>query len=706
VAVAAARLTGDRENSMTTAAPAPADQDDPYLWLEEIDSPAVRDWLAARNDATVGAFADARFEADRKAALDLLNADDRIPGVRRRGRHVYNFWQDAAHPKGLWRRTTFADYRKPDPTWDVVLDLDALARQEGEDWVWHGCTALPPDYRRGLVALSRGGADASVIRELDLYAKQFVADGFTLPEAKSSVDWMDEDRLLVASPLGGDAFATESGYPRTVRLWRRGTPFTEAPVVFEGERADVFVGAYQAHEGPRPRTFFTRALDFIRQERFVEQRPGDRRRIEVPTDASISVFGDWLIVTLRTDWEVAERRYAAGALLVIGLDAFMAGARDFTVLFTPTRTAFLEAFDTARDTIAFKLLDDVRSRIMMARPNGAEWRVEQLAGFPAQAVVDIGGLDSDASSAMAGDGELVVSVNDAITPPNIALVRFGETPEPLKSTPARFDARGLAITQHHAHADDGTRIPYFQIGRPDLAREHQTAVLLTGYGGFEISSLPYYGQITGKLWLERGGVHVIANIRGGGEFGPAWHKAGMRAGKKTAHDDFAAVAKDLIARGVTRPQRLACWGGSNGGLLVGNMYARFPELFGAIVCEVPLLDMRRYSGLTAGASWIAEYGDPDVPEDWAFLKEISAYQLVGPGRSYPPILLTTSARDDRVHPGHARKMAAKLLALGYRVYFHEPPEGGHAGASDHAHAAYNAALRFAFLRHMIAPEMT
>ena len=682
------------------------DTDDPYLWLEQIDSPQVREWLAARNAETAGALADARFEADRKTLLDLLNSDDRIPGIGRRGGYVYNFWRDAAHPKGIWRRTTLDDYRKPEPAWDVLLDVDALARDEKEDWVWAGCTTLPRDYRRGLVQLSRGGADAVTLREFDLDQRRFVTDGFLLPEAKTAASWVDADRVLVATPLGGETFATQSGYARTVRLWRRGTPFVEAPIVFEGERSHIYVFGSRAHEAAQPRSFYGRALDFINTEVFVEETPGERRRLDVPTDASPSVFRDWLTVSLRTDWEVDGRRYPAGALLVIGFDAFMAGARDFTVLFEPSATAFLQGFDATHGAIAFKTLDDVRSRIFAARPDGAGWRVEQMQGFPEQAVVDVHSLDVDPSSAWASGGELLVMTNDAITPVTMSLARAGEQPELLKTAPARFDAQGLSVTQHHAEAGDGPRIPYFQVGRADLARGGNNAVLLTGYGGFEISSLPYYAQVAGRLWLERGGVYVIANIRGGGEFGPAWHEAGRRAGKKRSHDDFAAVARDLIARGVTRAERLACEGGSNGGLLVGNMYARYPELFGAIICEVPLLDMRRYTKLTAGPSWVAEYGDPDVPEDWAFLKEISAYQLVGPGRRYPPILLTTSARDDRVHPGHARKMAAKLLALGAKVYFHEPSEGGHAGAADNAHVAYNEALGYAFLRKTIAPEMT
>ncbi len=679
---------------------------DPYLWLEEIDSPQVREWISARNAETVAALADARFEADRATVLGMLNADDRIPGIGRRGEYVYNFWRDAAHPKGLWRRTTLDDYRKPEPAWDLLIDVDALARDESEDWVWAGATLLPPAYRSGLVQLSRGGADAVTVREFDLETRRFVADGFMLPEAKTSLSGVDADRVLVSTPLGGDEFATQSGYARTVRLWRRGTPFIEAPIVFEAERAHIYAFGSRAYEVDEPRIFYGRALDFINSEIFVEETPGERRRIEVPTDASPNVFGDWMMVSLRSDWETGGRRFSAGSLLVTSFSAFMAGKRDFTVLFAPSATAFLQGFDATHGAIAFKTLDDVRSRIFAARPDGGGWRVEQMQGFPEEAVVDISSLDVDPSSAMASGGEFLVTVNDAITPVTMSIVRAGEKPQPLKAAPARFDARDLSVTQHHATAADGTRIPYFQVGRADLALDGNNATLLTGYGGFEIPSLPYYAQVAGRLWLERGGVFAIANIRGGGEFGPAWHEAGRREGKKTSHDDFAAVALDLIARGVTRRERLACEGGSNGGLLVGNMYARYPQLFGAIICAVPLLDMQRYTKLTAGASWVAEYGDPDVPADWEFLKAISAYQLVGPGRDYPPILLTTSARDDRVHPGHARKMAAKLQALGAKVYFHEPPEGGHAGAADNAHVAYNEALAFAFLRHTIAPEMT
>jgi prolyl oligopeptidase len=357
--------------------------------------------------------------------------------------------------------------------------------------------------------------------------------------------------------------------------------------------------------------------------------------------------------------------------------------------------------------IAFKTLDEVHSRVMLARPDGAAWRIERLEGFSDQAVVDIAGIDRDSSSAFVAAEEaddFLVQVDDAITPPTVWLARFGAAPEPLKAAPARFDARGLAITQHHAVADDGTRIPYFQVGRADLKRDGSNPVLLTGYGGFQVSVLPDYSVTTGKLWLERCGTHEIANIRGGGEFGPGWHEAGRRAGKKRAHDDFAAVARDLIDRGVTRPQRLACRGGSNGGLLVGNMLARYPDLFGAIICEVPLLDMRRYNKLLAGASWMAEYGNPDLPAEWAWIAKYSPYQNVRKDAHYPTIFFTTSTRDDRVHPGHARKMAARMIEQGHDVLYYENIEGGHGGAADNAQRADVQALQFAFLWQQLSPH--
>jgi prolyl oligopeptidase len=678
--------------------------DDPFIWLEEMDSEQSRAWVAARNAEAEKALCDDQFERDRAALLDILNAPDRIPGIVQRGPYVYNFWQDGQNPKGLWRRTTLASYRAAAPGWEVMLDIDALAKAEGEDWVWGGCKTLPPDHRRGLIQLSRGGADAVVIREFDLVEKRFVGGGFVLPEAKGDAAWLDADTVLIESTLGGEEFATTSGYSRTVRRWQRGTPFESAPAVFECDRTDMHAGGWRVHSASRPRTCFIRQLDFFRKTFHVEAG-GVLRQVDIPADAIFDVEPDWLVLNLRSDWHVDGRRFKAGTLLVAGLDAVLAGKPDFTVLFEPTPTSFLQDVALAGNVVAFMVLDNVQSRVLFARHNGGTWQVEPVAGLPAMETANVSRLVEDDISWLdderKGETFLVISTG-SITPATLWLARSGENVEMLKQAPARFDAAGLTVTQHHAVSVDGQRIPYFQVAPGNLAPDGSHACLLTGYGGFQISLLPYYDATIGKLWLEHGGVYVIANIRGGGEFGPDWHKAGMRGGKKLSHDDFAAVAKDLIARGVTKPQRLACQGGSNGGLLVGNMLTRYPELFGAIECAVPLLDMKRYTKLTAGPSWVAEYGDPDKPEDWAFLKDVSAYQNADPQRPYPPILLTTSARDDRVHPGHARKMAAKLMAQGHTVYFHEPQDGGHSAGTDNAHIAFNVALGFAFLRTTVA----
>jgi prolyl oligopeptidase len=703
-ALEAAPMTADRSIPRSDASL----DIDPFLWLEEVEGPQVRAWVEARNAETKQALCGDQFEQDRRAILAILNASDRIPWVSQRGQHLYNFWQDEQNPKGLWRRTTPASYRESAPEWEILLDLDALAKREGEDWVWHGCVSLPPTHRLGLVQLSRGGSDAAVIREFDLGEKRFVDGGFFLPEAKTNVAWLDLDTLLVSSALGGESFQTTSGYARTVRRWQRGAQFAQAPVLFECERSEMAAFAWREHSPRHPRTCFMRRPDFFHSVFHVEDDAGVRRQVDIPTDAYLYIERNWLVINLRSDWSVAGQSYKAGALLVTDIDTLLAGKRDFAVLFEPTTTCFLQHFGAAGDTVAFKILDNVRSRVLLARCQDGKWRTGTVAGFPDMATVDFYRLvedDVDWLGDRAREGEtFVVSSHNSITPPTMWLAGFGQRAELIKQSPARFDAAGLAISQHHATAVDGATIPYFQIARAGRPLDGAVPCLLTGYGGFQLASLPQYAAHMGKFWLERGGVLVIANIRGGGEFGPDWHKAGIRAGKKLAHDDFAAVAKDLIARGVTRPDRLACKGGSNGGLLVGNMLTRYPELFGAIDCAVPLLDMKRYTRLTAGPSWIGEYGDPDKPEDWAFLQDISAYHNVQPSRRYPPILLTTSARDDRVHPGHARKMAAKLAAQGHRVYFHEPLDGGHAGAADNAHLAFNMALSFAFLRKTIGEE--
>jgi len=671
------------------------ESDDHYQWLEDVQGAEALAWVEAQNARTLAAFTGPDFDRDREAFRGILSASDKIPFVFKRGPYLYNLWQDKTNPRGLWRRTTLDSYRSPSTRWDVLINVDALGRDEGENWVWHGCTTLPPDHRRGLVVLSRGGADASVIREFDLEARAFVTGGFVLPEAKSSANWADIDTLYVASPLG-DGHATTSGYARTIRRWRRGTPLTEAQIVFEGRTTDVSVYVSTDHEQGFERVFVGRRFAFFDTEVYQVTADG-LRQIDVPTDAFWDAHREWLAVRLRSPWKPKDREFSADSLIAIRFDAFMAGDRSFDLLFEPSERRTIDNHSWARDRLAISILDNMRTQISIAEPSAAGWTFTLLPGVAETESAHIWCMGDEGGQS----SETFLLMRDSfLEPPSLSIVAPGQAPKLLKQPPPRFDATGLTVTQHEALADDGVRIPYFQVGSKDLPLDGRTPTFLYGYGGFLISLLPGYHADVGKAWLEHGGVYVVANIRGGGEFGSAWHNAGIREHKKRAQDDFAAVAADLVRRGVTSQQRLACHGGSNGGLLVGNMLTRYPERFGAVWCTIPLLDMRRYSKLLAGASWIAEYGDPDNPDDWTFLKEISPYHLAEAGRSYPPILLWTSARDDRVHPGHARKMAARLEALGHLVYFYEPPQGGH-GPSDFEQTAHMWALGYAFLRRTV-----
>jgi prolyl oligopeptidase len=672
---------------------------DPFLWLEDVQGARALNWVEQQNARTMAALEGPDMERDREAFRAALSASDKIPFVTKRGPFLYNLWQDKDNPRGLWRRTTMASYRSATPEWTTLIDVDALGKAENENWVWHGCSLLRPDYRRGLVVLSRGGADASVVREFDLDTLAFVPDGFALPEAKGSAQWLDADTLLVAAALG-DRHATTSGYARTVRRWRRGTDFATAETIFEGQETDVSVFMSVDHEPGFARTLIGRRFSFFDTETFLLGAGGALRKIEIPADAVFDVHREWLTVQLRSPWQPKDRTFVTDSLIAIRLDAFMAGDRDFDLLFEPSERRNIRGSQWSRNRLAISLLDDMRTQVQIAEPSATGWQVTPLAGVPEIDTAEVWCIGDDADGT---SDDFLMALSGYLTPTSLHLIAPGEMPALLKQAPPRFDASGLAVTQHEAIARDGTRIPYFQVGPQDVPADGSTPTILYGYGGFEVSLLPSYGMGVGKGWLERGGIYVVANLRGGGEFGSAWHKAGMRELKAQSHDDFAAVADDLIRRRVTSPPRLACWGGSNGGLLVGNMLTRYPDRFGAVWCTVPLLDMRRYSKLLAGASWISEYGDPDIADDWAFLQTFSPYHLASADRPYPPLLLWTSARDDRVHPGHARKMAARLEQLGQPVYFYEPTHGGH-GTSDFEQTAFMWAMGYAFMRHTIGRD--
>ena len=670
-----------------TAAP-----DDPHLWLEDISGEAALDWVRAHNEPTLEEFCDDEFESLRTEALEVLDTDARIPYVRRRGELLYNFWRDGSNPRGLWRRTTLESYRGDAPDWDVLIDLDALATTEDENWVWAGADVIEPELTRALVCLSRGGSDAVVVREFDMATREFVPDGFVVPEAKTDISWEDPDTVLIGTDFGPESL-TDSGYPRMVKRWRRGEPLEQAETLFSGAATDVSVGAGVDRTPGFERTLVVRALDFHNAERYelADRDYGPKLiRIDVPTDASISLHRQWLLIRPRTDWAIGERTYPAGSLLAADYAEFHSGTVELQVVFTPDEHTFLDSYAWTRDRLVLVTLSDVASRVEIVTPG--DWSRRPVPGLADNTTTAIVTADDQ--------GDEIFLDSSGFTSPSRLLCGSvdGELTE-VKSAPAMFDADNLAVEQHFAISADGTRIPYFVVAPRDSTGPSKT--LLGGYGGFEVSSLPGYGGVLGRLWLSRGGTYVLANIRGGGEYGPTWHTQATRQGRHLVAEDFAAVAADLVKRGVTTVGQLGAQGGSNGGLLMGIMLTRYPQLFGALVCSVPLLDMRRYHTLLAGASWMAEYGDPDNPDDWAFISEYSPYQNISADAQYPALLMTTSTRDDRVHPGHARKMTAALEAVGHRVRYYENIEGGHAGAADNSQAAFKAALTYTFLHRLL-----
>lgn len=679
--------------SMTSQAhTAPEDTQDPYLWLEDVMGDEALDWVRARNEPTLARFRDENFERMRTEALEVLDTDARIPYVVRRGEHLYNFWRDAANPRGLWRRTTLDSYRTESPEWDVLIDVDELGRADGEKWVWAGAGVIYPEYTRALVSLSRGGSDASIVREFDMLTRQFVDDGFALPEAKSQVSWADPDTVLVGTDFGPDSL-TDSGYPRVVKRWRRGTPLVEAETVFEGARSDVNVVASTSRIPGYERTLIGRALDFWNEEVY-ELRGSELIRIDAPTDASVSLHREWLLIELRSEWSLGEATYTAGSLLAANYDEFLAGTAQLQVVFEPDEHTALNHYAWTRDRLLIVSLVDVASRVEIVTPG--DWRREPLAGIPAATNTVVVSADDT------GD-EFFLDSSGFDTPSRLMRGTDDGRLEQIKSAPAFFDAENISVTQNFVASKDGTSIPYFVV-RPGGAQasDGPSPTLLYGYGGFESSNTPGYSGVLGRLWLARGGTYVLANIRGGGEYGPGWHTQAMREGRHKVAEDFAAVATDLVDRGITTVEQLGAQGGSNGGLLMGIMLTQYPEKFGALVCSVPLLDMKRYHLLLAGASWVAEYGDPDDPDDWAFISEYSPYQNISATRRYPPVLMTTSTRDDRVHPGHARKMTAALEAAGHPVFYYENIEGGHAGAADNEQVAFKSALTYSFLWQTLA----
>lgn len=667
-------------------------KNDPYLWLEEVQGGKALEWVHARNRVTLGEISsDKGFAALKDRLKGIYDSKEKIPQVSKHGPHLYNFWKDEVHVRGVWRRTSLEEYRRAAPNWEIVLDLDRLAAEEKENWVWHGGQFLEPSNDRCLISLSRGGADASVTREFDVVRKEFVQGGFSLPEAKSSIAWRNRDTLYVATDFGPGSM-TDSGYPRWVKEWKRGTPLASAKIVFEGKKEDVGVWPSVVHDRGFVYEFIERAPSFFTSEMWI--RRGEQwARMVKPADAVVSTFGDWMLVTLRSDWVQGARTFAAGSLIAVKLEHWMEGRGEWTALFTPTSLASLAGVTGTRSYLILNILDDVRNRLEALTPGDAGWKRSPISGGGGFSTLHARAYDSDE------DDRYWLTTTDFLNPPALYLSEAGrEGREKIKSMPAFFAGGELRIEQFHATSKDGTRVPYFLVSRKGLKRDGSHPVILEGYGGFEIPLLSDYDATSGAAWLERGGAYAVANIRGGGEFGPKWHQAALKRNRQKAYDDFIAVAEDLVKSRMTSPRQLGIIGGSNGGLLMGNMLVQRPDLFGAIVCQVPLLDMYRYNKLLAGASWMEEFGNPDQAEEWEFLRNYSPYHQVRPGIKYPRVLFTTSTRDDRVHPGHARKMVARMMEQGHDVLYYENVEGGHGGAANNDQRSLMNSLAFTFFQ--------
>ena len=670
-------------------------------WLDDITGAAALEWATEQGAATVAKLdsADsghmrANLEAQFLAALDT---DAKIAYPARRGDYLYNFWRDAEHPRGLWRRTSLESYLRgstdPQATeWETLIDLDALAAAEGENWVWKGTVGRYPEYDRALILLSRGGADATVVREFDLIAGEFVTtDAFTIPEAKTDVSWVSRDALLVGTDLGADTL-TASGYPRQVRLWSRGSDLAQAEVIFAGEHDDVAVGGwYDATEGFETLSV-ERAQDFYNTQRFVATGPAtvgtpvELTELRVPSDCRTTIHREWLVLLPRTDFAGVP----AGGVGVVELEQWLAGTGQVEVIFTPDAHTSFQALSWTANYLIVTLLHNVATELRVLRIGSWE-PVPAFAELPADATISVVGTSSYR------DDEVWVLSQSMLSP---ATLWHGQLPGELtvaRRAPALFDATGMSTRLHWASSADGTKIPYRVSGLLD--RDTPAPTLVHAYGGFEVSLVPTYSALRGIGWMARGGIFVEANLRGGGEFGPQWHSLVVKTERMRVYEDHQAVLADLVRRGYCTREQLAVRGGSNGGLLTAVALTLYPDLIGAAVSQVPLADMMRYHRLSAGASWMAEYGDPEDPTERAAIAEYSPVQRVvsRDQRPYPPALVTTSTRDDRVHPAHARSLAWLLQQAEQPVDYYENMEGGHAGAADNSQVAFMEALIFTWL---------
>jgi len=666
------------------------DMTDPYIWLENSNDPKVKQWVQDHNAASKQVLeGDSRFSQIADEARKIVVAKDRIPYPTQHGKMVRNFWQDQDHQRGFVRQTTLTDYMNANPKWETVLDIDELNKAEGKSWVYEGMTCLAPDDDLCLVSLSDGGRDEAEVREFQVSTKQWVSNGFKVPAAKTRVGWIDKDTLFIGTNMGPDSL-TDSGYPRQVRVWKRGQKLEDSALVFSGNKSDVSVEAFRNFRKDSGRMYISQGLSFFEAKMFLFD---GKKTTELPFPTTADFQGDFagqLMAMLRQDWSVNGKTYAAGT--VLSLPVSQVGHADalkhLEVIFAPTAKQAFQGFARTRDFLLLGALNNVRGEILKVTRSGGKWTRKPVK-MPNDGTLTI--IDSNDET-----NDYFVTYQTYNVPTSLYW-GHGSALKKIKSLPPKFDAHDLIVEQHEAVSADGTHVPYFIVHKKTMKLDGGNPTLLYAYGGFEVSETPLYSGVNGKVWLEKGGVYVVANIRGGGEFGPRWHEAALKENRQRAYDDFAAVAKDLIARKITSPRRLGIEGGSNGGLLVGVAFTQHPELYNAVVCESALLDMIRYTQMPPGASWIGEYGDPADPVVAAYISKFSPYQNIRSGVDYPEAFFHISTADDRVQPGHTRKMVARLEEKGHHVLFYENTEGGHGGAADPEQTVHKISMEFIYL---------
>ena len=665
-------------------------QSDPYQWLEAVDDPKALAFVEDQNQKTETRLkSQPIYDKIYSKSLEILNSDNRIAAPSIRGGYIYNFWRDKDHVRGIWRRSPKHAYLSGRPVWETLLDIDALSAQDNVKWVFKGAAGLYPDYNRFLVSLSKGGGDAVVVREFDVNTRSFVDGGFTMPEAKGGASYVDDQTLLVSTDFGAGTM-TSSGYARQVKIWKRGMPLSAAKLVFEGAEADVASSGFVVRDGEKKRVLFRRAITFYTGEyhAWVNEKA---IRLDIPADADmLGILQDQALVWLKSNWTVGATTYKQGSLISLDYTALVSGSKKALLVWTPDDRSSLASASITRSCLLVNILHNVQNELYTYRFSGGSW-TRQKVNAPAYGAIYLGATDEKSDL-------YFFTYTNFLTPSTLYQGdAAANTIAVHTALQAYFDASGLEVEQYQARSKDGTMIPYFIVHKKDPVQDGKQPTLLYAYGGFEVPSLPNYSGTIGNAWLAEGGVYVLANIRGGGEFGPGWHQAGLKEHRQRVYDDFHAVAEDLINRKITSARHLGIMGGSNGGLLVGVAFTQRPELYGAVVCQVPLLDMQRYNKLLAGASWMGEYGDPDKPEEWAYISKYSPYHNLEKGKAYPEVFFYTSTRDDRVHPGHARKMAAKMIDMGYPVLYYENTEGGHAGSSTNEQTAKFSALQYTYL---------